>query len=178
MVAQIVHRLAVPSVALLLVGACAPAARPAPAETPSFASAPPDTIVLVRTRCFGTCPAYELVMARGGPVRVRGDRERAARVVATVPDAVMDALGRQALAGGFYTLPSRTGGDRTLCPMAATDHATITVRIAQARQSTEVVHYTGCVTSTNPRRIAPTLRALEALADSIDVAAGLGPPSR
>lgn len=163
---------------LLLLGlALAACARSHPvATTPAFASGPPDTIALTRTRCLGRCPAYELVMTRGGRVRVRGDADVAARAVAKVPDSTMDALGRQALAGGFYALPARTEGDASLCPIRATDHPSLTVRIAQGNERTEVSHYTGCYVSASPLRKAPALVALEVLADSIDAAAGTGRP--
>ena len=171
---------ATPAVLLLslLAGACARPRGGELADLPAFVHAPPDTIVLVRTRCFGQCPAYELVIPRGGPVLVRGDRERAARAVARVPDAVLDSLGRQALAGGFFALPYSTSGDADVCPVRATDHPTVTVRLVQGRQRTEVEHYAGCYTSARPQRMAPAARALLALADAIDAAAGLGAATR
>lgn len=164
--------------ALALVSlACArrPAPVDAPGSLPDFARAPVDTIVLVRTRCFGRCPAYELVIPRGGAPRLDGDRERAAGLVTMVPDAVMDSLGRQALAGGFFALPPSTSGDPTLCPLRATDHPSVTVRLVQGTHRTEVVHYTGCFVSADPRRRAPPAEALMALADAIDAAAGIAP---
>ena len=162
----------------LLLGACVHARAAEAPDLPAWASAPPDTIVLVRTRCFGQCPAYELVIPRGGTVHVRGDAERAARAVASVPDAVLDSLGRQAVAGGFFALPPSTAGDDDICPVRATDHPTVTVRLVQGRQRTEVQHYAGCYTSADPPRMAPAARALMALADAIDAAAGTGAAPR
>ena len=164
--------------ALLFAAACGhgPSLVPAPplAAPPEWAEAPVDMIALVRTRCFGGCPAYELTLSRGGPVQVRGDDARAARAVAQVPDSVLDALGRRALAGGFFALAARANPDREFCPVHATDHPTIRILIVQGNQHSEVTHYTGCFLSVSPRRQAPELAAVEELARAIDAAAGLG----
>ena len=45
-----------------------PAARPEQPATPSAAGAT-DSVVLERTRCYGTCPAYRLRVSRTGEVR-------------------------------------------------------------------------------------------------------------
>jgi len=150
-------------------GSSSPAV-PAPPPTGT-----PDTIVLVRTACFGRCPAYELVVPRGAPVRVEGDRDRARRAAGrVVPDSVLDALARQAAAGGFYALPARTSDDDRLCRMRATDQPSVTVRIVQGHTRTEVVDYLGCYVSIDPPRRDPALVALGALAAAIDSVAGTG----
>jgi hypothetical protein len=54
------------------------------------------------------------------------------------------------------------------------DRPMFTVRFVPGRQRTEVRHYTGCYTSVEPLRMAPAARALIALADAMDAAAGMG----
>src|SRR5690349_6035704 len=149
------------AIALLACATLAACARAKPVavasatgEAPWYTRVAPDTITLVRTRCFGRCPAYELVIPRGGAVRVRGDKDVVAGAVAQVPDSVIDALWRRAIVGGFYTLPLRTMGDKELCPVHATDHPSVTLRIVQGRDRTEVDHYTGCYVSADPLRRA------------------------
>ena len=139
---------------------------------PAHAMLPVDTIVLVRTRCFGRCPAYEVVIPRGGRVRVTGDADRVARAVSSVPDDVIDRIAERARTGGFYTLPAETRRDPGLCPLRATDHPSVTVRLVQGRVATQVEDYTGCYQA--PQRRAPVLEELEALARAIDAAAGTG----
>src|SRR5437764_7008112 len=66
-----------------------------------------DSVVLERTSCFGTCPAYRLSIARSGHVsfqsRNRGDT--AFHAWGTVPARILDTIARRAERTGFFDLP-------------------------------------------------------------------------
>jgi hypothetical protein len=163
------------ALALLCASGCARAPRaprPEAVPLPAHAAEPIEAIVLTRTRCFGTCPAYTATLRRGRPIAVTGDAARTGQASGTVADATLDRLAAQARASGFYSLPARTESDSTLCAMRATDHPYVTIGIVQGGVRTEVRDYTGCYQGGDPPRRAPALQALSAFAAAIDAAAG------
>src|SRR5881394_1605055 len=128
----------------------------------------PDSVVLERTRCFGTCPAYRLSIARGGLVQFQSHNPgETLEVHDTVPATVLDSLGRAAERLGFAMLPDTVATDRVLCKDLATDHPTIVVGVFGA-QSKQVVYYTGCFTVCCEHTRARALRELANFARSID----------
>lgn len=155
-------------IACAALGACRAAPPPAGPALPGSAAA--DSIVLERTRCFGTCPAYRLSLAATGRVAFvseypdEGRRETGR----TSPDAFRRLL-REAEAGGFFTLPDTIARDGALCPRFRTDSPTATVTVFAAAGAKQVVDYRGCDAPADPRdagRVA-ALRALEARIDSV-----------
>ena len=140
-----------------------------------------DSLVLERTLCFGTCPAYRLRIARDGAVefqsRSTGESTRMRESVAP------ETLGELVKAGdraGFFSLPMRVDSDRELCAEKATDHPSLTITVYGATTSA-VRYYTGChirlsdATSTSPApgfTRHPRLARLSAFADAIDSTLG------
>ena len=130
-----------------------------------------DSIVLERTRCYGTCPAYRLSVAAAGQVaftsRNPGDEGRSARD-STTPGAFA-GLVREAREIGFFALPDTIAADRTLCPAESTDSPTATVTVFARAGTKQVVDYRGCGGGADPeaRRRVAALRALEARIDSV-----------
>jgi len=141
------------------------------ARSPAPADAPPagtiDSVVLERTRCFGTCPAYRLRVSRAGEVvflsRYPGDPSTA---VDTVEQWVADSIARDASRLGFFTLPDSVTPGKLLCAEMATDLPTITIGVFGSRAK-QVIYYLGCV---RPRDsvLAEKLRSLPDLAARID----------
>src|SRR3954468_7179852 len=143
------------SIAVVSLTACAPA--PAPPAT-GARRPPADSIVLERTQCFGTCPAYRLRIDRAADVvfesRNPGEAHAVARhtVASWVPDSLTAHLARI----GFDQLPDEIAGS-ALCPDRATDHPTITVSVFSTSVK-RVVYYTGCYLATD-HSTAPVLVA-------------------
>ena len=131
----------------------------------------PDSIVLERTLCLGTCPAYRLRLSRGGHVvfesRNPGDTARQERD--TIAPTAIAELTEMADSIGFETLPDTIARSRALCPDMASDHPTAIVSIYRGVRSKRVVDYHGCFArsdhSTIP--IVGRLRQLEASIDSV-----------
>jgi hypothetical protein len=145
----------------------------------AFAQVPSkvDSLVLERTLCFGTCPAYRLRVARDGSIIFQshnpGDSTRAVDQAST---ETLDRLIAAAVEADFFTLPPRIQSDRELCSTTATDHPGVTITFFAASPVT-VDYYTGCYirssdsTNANPSRrftLHPRLVRLNALANAID----------
>ena len=129
-----------------------------------------DSIVLERTLCFGTCPAYRLrVTTRNVSFLSRnpGESLSASDSVATW---VTDSLMAQARSSGFFVLPDNIAGS-PLCTDSATDHPTITVTVFGA-PTKRVVYYTGCYLRGGDHASAPSLIALGRFAADIDSLTG------
>ena len=132
-----------------------------------------DSIVLERTPCFGTCPAYRLRLAGTGRVtfvsRTRGDAGRTAGDSVT-PASVADLL-HDAEAMGFFELPNVIAADPRLCPARATDHPTVSVTIYRSVGAKRVEDYHGCYAATDHSTV-PIVGRLRAFEAAIDSAAG------
>lgn len=141
--------------------AAAPAGGPA-AETASPA-ARADSIVLERTRCYGFCPAYRLVLARTGEVRFRSIwPESTPPGAGTVSAGDFAALVEEAGRIGFWSLPGQIQGS-ALCPNAYTDAPGATVTISAPGRTKSVTDYLGC----REGAALEPLRAFEARIDSV-----------
>jgi hypothetical protein len=122
-----------------------------------------DSVVLERTPCFGTCPAYVLHITRSGAVlfqsRNRGDEGR--RATGTIPAYKFEWILTSAKITAFLALPKRIAGDSRFCPQSATDHPTAIVTIFLPSGARRVEDYHGCYW-------APVgLRQLEDVIDSV-----------
>ena len=131
-----------------------------------------DSLVLERTVCFGTCPAYRLRVSRDGGVffqsRNPGDSTIATDSVVfrTLADLV-----RLAQAAGVFALPSRIMDDRRICADVATDHPTVTIKIFGNGWSHIVEDYHGCFQSVD-HSLNVELRNLRRFEVAVDSALG------
>jgi hypothetical protein len=154
----------------LLFLACAPSNPKTEAEKGSASSAA-DSIVLERTICYGTCPAYRLRLSDGGAIRFEsrnpGDEGRIAED--TAAPATLASLVSRARAIDFFDLPPEIAADPTLCQNRATDHSTVVLTIFTKTEATRVQDYLGCFETTQ-RGVQPRvvrLRSFEAEVDSV-----------
>jgi hypothetical protein len=160
------------------VAACHNRQEPAPAQARAA-----DSVVLERSRCFGSCPAYRLRITGEGAVafssRNSGDSARI-ETDSIVPSEVAWLL-EEAERLGFYALPAKIAEDSTLCPLRATDHPTATVTLSRNDSAHTVVDYHGCYAS-HDLAVVPRLEQLRRLEVEIDSVAQssrwVGPASR
>ena len=131
-----------------------------------------DSLVLVRTRCYGECPAYRLSLTAAGEVTFAshnpGDVTRARD---TVESSTLANLVQRAERIGFFALPDRLMGDKTLCPIFDTDHPTATLTVFIVAGTKAVEDYSGCVTGTD-HSIADVVARLRDLERAVDSATG------
>lgn len=124
------------------------AAGPARGESPTPSSVPrTDSIVLVRSPCFGPCPAYRLSIRANGAVTFlpeNGENDWQVTTGSIHPGDVAWLL-QAARSSGFFALPRVIADDRRLCPQVATDFPTVTVTIYRP-ESIRVIDYLGCFT--------------------------------
>jgi hypothetical protein len=131
---------------------------------------PADSIVLERSMCYGTCPAYRLRLSSRGEIRFEshnpGDEGR--RAVDTVAAATFPTLVSRARSIGFFDLPSKIAGDSVLCHNFATDHATVVVTVFTKAETKRVEDYHGCFETVEHEVLQPIvrLRAFEVEIDS------------
>ncbi|MGZ3333405.1 MAG: DUF6438 domain-containing protein [Gemmatimonadaceae bacterium] len=132
-----------------------------------------DSIVLERSMCFGTCPAYRLRLSDSGEVRFesRNPGDEGRRAVDTVRAATFPALISRAEAVGFFDLPSDIAADSVLCHNRATDHPTVVVTVFGKTQTKRVEDYHGCF-ETVEHETLPTITRLRAFEVEIDSALG------
>jgi hypothetical protein len=129
-----------------------------------------DSIVLERSMCLGTCPAYRVRLSDSGEVRFEsrnpGDESR--RAVDTVPAATFPALISRATSIGFFDLPSKIVGDSVLCRVAETDAPTVVITLFTKAQTKRVQDYLGCSQTVAHETLQPivSLRAFEVEIDS------------
>jgi hypothetical protein len=130
----------------------------------------PDSVVLERTVCYGTCPAYRLSLRRTGEVHFRS-RNPGETLDTTdhVAPATLDSLFRRAVQDGFFALPD-TVVRSPLCPDVATDHPSLTLAFYGPNPK-RVFYYTGCYLRSDHTTAAP-LEALARLASAVDSATG------
>ena len=132
-----------------------------------------DSIVLERTVCYGTCPAYRLRLSNRGEIRFDshnpGDEGR--RVTDTVAAATLPALISRAKTVGFFDLPSEIAADSVLCHNRATDHPTVIVTVFARAQTKRVEDYHGCF-ETVEHETLPAITRLRAFEVEIDSALG------
>jgi len=154
----------------LVAGVCGVVAcRPRPAADSGAGAMRADSIVLERSRCFGSCPAYRLSLTAHGTVTRTPLWPRDTTPVrqTAIPPDMVDVLAQEAQRIGFFGFPSEISQDKALCPMAATDHATATVTIFRGDSATKVVDYLGCYAGTD-LSITPALARLRAFESRID----------
>jgi hypothetical protein len=151
-----------------LLLACAPSNGKTDAQqgaSPAIA----DSIVLERSMCFGTCPAYRLRLSDAGEVRFEsrnpGDDGRTASD--TVSATTLPSVVSRARAIGFFDLPLKIVGDSVLCRIAATDHPTVVVTVFSRDGVKRVEDYQGCF-GTTEHEVVPQLAGLRTLETEID----------
>jgi hypothetical protein len=159
------------AVLILAAGCARPASR---ADEPAMGGALADSIILERTPCFGTCPAYRLRLSRDGHVlfESRNPREPPRTASDTVPDAGFVRLLGEAERIGFDALPERIDTSSSLCPVVATDHPSVTTTIVTGAHVKRVEHYTGCYGPAPDHAPVPELVAAMRFYALIDSVAG------
>jgi hypothetical protein len=128
-----------------------------------------DSLVLERSVCYGTCPAYRLRLSGTGEVRFEsrnsGDESRTA--VDTVTATTLPTLVSRARSIGFFDLPPKIQGDSVLCPSAHTDAPTVIVTIFSKDGTRPVEDDHGCAGRID-HKIPPPLEQLRAFESEID----------
>lgn len=131
-----------------------------------------DSIAIERSVCFGLCPAYRLTLQRNGAVHfVTTARRDTMQRVDTIAPRSVAWLASEAHRAGFYSLPRDVVSDRSLCPMPATDHPTVTVTIFRGDSTQSVIDYTGCYTG-HDLTVAAPLVAMRRFENAIDSVTG------
>ena len=144
-----------------------------PPRAPDTAAQSMDSIVLERTLCFGSCPAYRLRVSSNAEVLFQNRNPGSTNTaIDTVAAWVPDSLYARAVTSGFFSLPDTVQNSRELCPMPATDHPTITIKI-YGQRTKHVQYYTGCyVDAQGGGRVSNLLVGMRDLAATIDTLAG------
>jgi Domain of unknown function (DUF6438)/Protein of unknown function (DUF3221) len=128
-----------------------------------------DSIVLERSMCYGTCPAYRLRLSRGGEIRFEsrnpGDEGRS--VADTVTAMTLPSLVSRARSIGFFELPREIAADSVLCKSRWTDYETVVVSIFARDGRWRVQDYSGCF-DTVDRAVLPPIARLRSFEDEID----------
>jgi len=134
-----------------------------------------DSIVLERSPCLGTCPAYRLSIASNGRVHFRS-RAPSERRMATdsIASTAVTQLVREAERIGFATLPSSILGDPQVCGNMWTDFPSVTISVFAGARTVAVADYLGCHGPTGQPQVAARLRRLRSFEDAIDNVARVG----
>ena|GEM_PF-2455278 len=140
----------------------APSERVADSASPKLDVRSADSIVLERTACYGTCPAYRLRLTRQGSVaflsRNFGDTLHTG--AATIPESDVEQLSSFAYMMAFAELPDTIANVPAYCARRWTDHPTVIMTVLVGERSKRVVDYQGCWWA------PAALRRLEDLVDS------------
>jgi hypothetical protein len=159
-----------PLALVLLAGltACSPrppaaGQAPTPYGEPGATAIEPAVITLERTPCFGTCPVYQVEIARSGAVRFIGKRHviRQGEAAAEIPAARVDSLLRELEAGGYFRFADAYVMDSPACGRYATDAPTVITSAGDAGRRKTIRHDYGCDAA------PPELGRLERLIDEV-----------
>lgn len=135
----------------------------------------PDSIVLERTLCYGTCPAYRLRLGASGHVQFRSRNPGQEGTIHSdgLPGDGFRFLTAMAERIGFFDLPDRIDESTpTYCPDYATDHPTVTVTVFGRAWRKRVEHYTGCYSGLGEHTPVEPLIRLRQFHSAIDSVAG------
>ena len=156
-------------VAILALAACSPKAGSGAQPTPydQQGAAPADTTPVVRLErapCFGTCPVYEVSIARSGKVRYLGKNHvRTAGVAsATIEPEQVESLLKALEDGGYFGFADGYVMDSPACGMYATDSPTVTTSVTAGGRSKTIRHDYGCHGA--PRELAGLERMIDDVA--------------
>ena len=116
---------------------------------PAPAAAAPETgpaVALERTPCFGTCPVYTVVIARGGEVTFTGTRHvaQAGQATATIPPERVDSLLTELEAAGYFGFADAYVMDSPACGLYATDSPTVITSVTREGKTKTIRHDRGC----------------------------------
>jgi hypothetical protein len=133
-------------IAALLSLSLSPAAnaqRSDPRSDPIYSA---DSVVLERTLCFGTCPAYRLSVSRSGIIHFesRNPGEDGQRAKDSIPVNEFETILVRAHYLEFLLLPDRIADDKRLCPHEPTDNPTAILTIFIPGKPKRVEDYHGC----------------------------------
>jgi hypothetical protein len=134
---------------------------------PTPTSSEPDSLVLERTACYGTCPAYRIRLSNRGEILFRATYDSTQTFRDTVAATTLSALAARAREIGFFELPPEIAKDSILCHNMATDHPTATTTLFASSHSKGVVDYHGCF-ETVEHEILPRVQRLRDFEDEID----------
>ena len=133
-----------------------------------------DSVVLERTACRGTCPTYELRIARTGQITFvshsPGDPTRAS---ARLPQPAVDSLLAEVNHARFFEFPARIVDDPALCSHRSADLPTAIITLYRRGNARRVEDDLGCRSGLEPS-LARRLGDLRRLEDAIDRIAGSG----
>jgi hypothetical protein len=147
----------------------------ATARTPRPQAMQADSIVLVRGRCYGTCPAYRLRLSASGDVEFHSRNPGDEGLVHsdTLSDDGFAHLVAMAERIGFFDLPDAIDeGDPVWCAEYATDHPTYVGSIDGAAGRKVVAYYTGCFGGDDDPGVRAALGRLKDFFAAIDSVAG------
>jgi hypothetical protein len=153
------------------LAACSPNSEQGGTST-AGGSATADSIVLERTVCFGTCPAYRLRIAANGSVlfepRIPSGQAQSDSISASAFGRLLSALER----GNFFSLPANIQNDPALCALQATDHPSVVISVYRGPEVKQVQDYTGCHAGPADNASGVRLETLRKLDEVIDSTAG------
>ena len=121
-------------------------------------------ITLERTPCFGTCPVYQVSLARSGAVRFVGRQHvttpgtAAAEIPAARVDSLLGALDR----AGYFDFADAYVRDAPACGRYATDSPTVITSVIAGGRSKTIRHDYGCHGA--PRELAKLERMIDDVA--------------
>ncbi len=129
-----------------------------------------DSLVLERTQCFGTCPAYRVRIARDGKLlfQSRNPGDSTIAVDSVGAGTFAELMGR-ANRAGIFSLPERIMSDRSICVDYATDHPTVTLTVFKGDEKDSVEDYLGCYAAVD-HSLNDTLRRLRNFQIAVDSA--------
>lgn len=133
-----------------------------------------DSVILVRTGCLGTCPAYRLLVPANGSIHFVSQNPRDANRSAYQPStgAMMQRIERVLADQHFASLPEMSMGVGPYCRVMRTDHPSISVTLYRARMRISRSYNLGCAgLGPGDSLPLPYLRSLSVIADSIDAIA-------
>jgi hypothetical protein len=161
---------------ILFAGAVACSSGPRPeAEPPPEAAPEAGGIILERTLCYGTCPAYWLSVNSSGHVQFqsRNPGEEGTVFFDTIPAHGYRHLGTMAERTGFFLLPETIDEETTdYCADYATDHPTVTVTVFDDRRRKSVRYYTGCYSGVGEHTVVEPIGRLRRFIAAIDSVSG------
>ncbi len=131
---------------------------------------PSDTVItLERTRCYGTCPSYEVTIYADGRVVYEG--RKFVKVEGTANGSVTQEQLRQLVAEfektDYFSLRDTYGDATDGCPTYMTDNPFANTSLRLGGRSKAIRHYYGCAEKGGGKVYPQSLYALEGRIDEV-----------
>jgi hypothetical protein len=110
-----------------------------------------DLLTFDRSRCYGECPSYTIVVRANGYVTYEGRKfvKILGLIQSKLSKGQIKILNADVARSRFFTLQNSYGDEKDGCASIGSDHQWITISVMHRKHTKTVKHYLGCYSGRN-----------------------------